>query len=441
MSLMDLLKKMDYSILRKIIRDCFRIDRINYEQTKVLTVAHDNDRSLLYNGKYYSPLIDTMEDDLAKRGIQCISIARIISRIKGSLSHGKVRSPEGRFARALVIKRFIGLISKGKYPYSYMEEAAWGDILDVTKARRVFGIQPSRELCVACHKRGIWVADVQHGVIAERHPWYGAKFRAHDPLEYLPDAFLVWDYGSERVIKKWAHPRGIATKVIGNRWVARFMRQSTDDELVKNLFGKFNCEAEGFGARKRILVSLSWGESNIPNGFICEGLEAVIKKTAHQYAWLIRLHPNQVKGFAEHEASNFMRYFNSVLKGSAEWELATKYPLPVVLQNVDLHISWWSSVCIEAAQFGVKSALLNPRLREVDPIRDSYEYAAPSLTASVHISDYYQYYREKGMIDFVGENECTIESWIQKNAAGSLEPESYDEFDQEYHRLLSFLAE
>ena len=433
---------MDYSILRKVILDCFKTDRIDaYEQVRVLTTAHDNDRSLLHQGKYYSPLIDTVEDDLARRNIECLSIARIISRIKSPLSYGKVRSPEGRFARALVLKRFAGMISRKKYPYSRMEENTWGKILDVTKARKVFGIQPSRELCVACHKRGIWVADMQHGVIAERHPWYGTNFRSHEPREYLPDAFLLWDYGSEAVIKKWAKAKRIETRVIGNRWVGRFMRMRPDDEMAQELLKEFN---QGFAKqpkKRSILISLSWGESNIPNGFICHGLEKVILATSSEVRWLIRLHPNQVKGFAEHELPLFKRYFDAVLADHAEWQLATKSALPVVLASIDLHITWWSSTSIEAAQFGIKSAALNPRLRVVDSIEEKQEYFAPQLTASVHISDYYEYYRKAGLIDFVEESEAAIRTWIDENILRLPTPEGYEEFDRAYEELLDFLSE
>lgn len=414
---------MDYALAKKILLDCFRLDRIDYEHSPVLTVAHDTDRSLLRNGKYYSPLIDTLEDDLAHKGIRCLSIARVISTIKGELSYGRVRSPEGRFARALVTKRLTALFARGTYPYSRMEEATWGKILDATGATRVVGIQPSRELCVACHERGAWVADVQHGAIADTHLWYGEKFRAQDPREQLPDAFLCWDQGSAQVIEKWAQRRGVATRVIGNRWLARFMNPAPGDAMAQEFLEQFAAAAGPACGRRNILVSLSWGESESINGFIAAGLERVIKQTSQQYRWLIRLHPNQLKGFATHESARFWRYFDQQLAGHAEWEIATRYPLPVILRNIDLHISWTSSVCIEAAQMGVKSALLSPALRT----------AGPS-------GDYYEYYRSAGMVEFIEESAERIESWIGRNLAQRSAPESYAQFDTEYAAVLALLA-
>lgn len=414
---------MDYAIVRKILLDCFKLDSENYPRAKVLTVAHDNDRSLLHKGKYYSPLIDTIEDDLAKSGVKCVSVARIISTIKGDLSYGNVHSPEGRFARALMQKRLLGLLSRNGYPYSTPEEKAWGSVLDKTGATKVFGILPSRELCVACHKRGVWVADVQHGVIADTHPWYGQAFRAGDPVEYVPDAFLCWDYGSEEVIAKWARVKGAATHVIGNRWLARFVTRAPDDELVHELSTDYERATAEANDRKTILVSLSWGEDNIPNGFIVDGLEAAIRKTADRFRWLIRLHPNQVRGFATHEGPRFIEYFNDNLAGFAEWEWTTRAPLPVVLKGIDLHISWQSSVAIEAAQIGVKSALLNPRLR------------SPTLHG-----DYYGYYRKIGLIDLVPETESDILAWIERSIDSRQTSESFDRFDGEYRKVLGFLS-
>ncbi len=414
---------MDYKIVKKLLRDCLRIDRRDYPQAPVLTLAHDNDRSLLYKGKFYSPLVDTMEDELAARGITCVSVARIISRIKGELSYATVVSPEGAFARSLVGKRLRALFARGRYPYSRSEEAIWGDILDRTGARKVFGIQPSRELCVACHRRGIWVADVQHGVIAESHPWYGESFRGNDPAPYLPSAFLCWDDGSAAVIAPWASGKGVATEVIGNRWLARFARPQPGDALVQELAAAFRLSQE-VPKRPTILLTLSWGNENIPNGHIAQGLEDVIRATAQSYRWLIRLHPNQLNGFATHEGPDFMRYYERTLKGFAEWEAATAAPLPVVLGDTDLHISWSSSVCIEAAQMGIRSALLNPVLR------------APELCG-----DYYSYYREAGMVDFIDDSRDSVAQWIGANISSKRAPEAFEDSDARYRRLLTFLAE
>ncbi|MDR6786139.1 hypothetical protein ABIE26_004858 [Pedobacter africanus] len=414
---------MDYKLIRKILLDLIKIDKINYGESKVLTIAHDNDRGFVYNGKYYSQLVDTIEDDLRKRGFECVSIARIISSVKGNISYGNVHSPEGGFARALLMKRLKGFLIRNKYPYSNMEERVWGEILDETKAEKVVGILPSRELCTACHKRGIWVADVQHGVIAENHPWYGAQFRAKDTNQFLPNAFLVWDHGSAEVLEKWAKPKGITINVIGNRWISRFKNPKQDDLLVSNTLNSYRQQFNNEENKRSILVGLSSCSEGMKNGIISESLIKVIQNTSKKYKWILRLHPNQLKGFASHESEIFFKLFKSSLEGHAEWEVATRSALPAVLLSSDLHIAWHSSVAIEGAQLGVKSALLDPRFR------------------GAYADDYYDYYKKLGFIDFVEDDVNAITDWISANIESKSYGEDYENYDQKYNELISFLTE
>src|SRR5690606_38495248 len=69
------LESMELNIIGKILRDAIRIDRINWPQAPVLTVAHDIDRSYEYQGRWYAPLVSTIEDDLAREGLASVSVA------------------------------------------------------------------------------------------------------------------------------------------------------------------------------------------------------------------------------------------------------------------------------------------------------------------------------------------------------------------------------
>lgn len=412
---------MDWKLVRKIARDSIRLERIDYERCDVLTLAHDNDRSLLLDGKYYSPLIDTLEDRLRMNGVSCVSIARIISTIKGPNAYANVHSPEGAFARALLTKRLKGLaVGRRQYPFSKAEERIWGTILDRTGAKKVVGIMPSRELCVAARCRGVWVADMQHGVIADSHPWYGRRFRSHEPADYLPHAFLVWDPGSAEALR-WV-PQGVEVMVIGSPWLSRFIRPAHDDHLVRTLLERAESAFER-GGRQNVLVTLSSCDAGVREGEIPRQLESVIRETQSQFNWLLRLHPNQIKGFASHEGRLFHRYYAVALAGYAKWEEPTRQPLPIVLSHVDMHVTWSSSVCIEAAHFGIGSCLLNPRMH---PDGD--------------LSDYYRYYKRQGVIDMVEHAAPAIHEWLARNGGHVRQPENYAAYDSEYERLVSFLS-
>ncbi len=412
---------MDYKIIAKVILDTLRLDDINYPVCDVLTFACDNDRYIDIDGKMYSPLINTIEDGLASRGVSCTSISRIASVIKGGLSCGRVYSPEGAFARAMIIKRLKSLFTKsGKYSFSYMEVKVWERILDVTQAKAVVAILPSRELCSVCRRRGIWVVDIQHGVIADEHYWYGESFRKDDPVEWLPNSYMVWDAGSQEVIKKWAAKSGVNVDIIGNPWVYRFRNPSFSDDVVGYLTRKYSIERSG---KPNVLVSLSWGGHGLDGRYIHPSLEQFIKNTVNDYNWRIRLHPNQLQGFATDEGVGFAGYFNDAFPfGAVEWEDTTSMPLPLLLSEIDIHVTWLSSVCMEAAYFGIPSLVLSPKLQ-----------------AGGELESYYNYLAEAGYVTKEMPELENIEKWFAKiKGIGRLD--FYTDHLNNYERFLSRLV-
>ena len=393
---------MDFKIISKVIIDSIKIDSLKLPKCDVLTFACDNDRYIKHNGKMYSPLINTVEDRLNQQGLTCVSISRIASTIKGELSHGRVYSPEGAFSRAMLAKRIKNLfISNEKYPFSWLEVKIWEKILDQTGAKSVMAILPSRELCYVCRRRKIWVCDLQHGVIADEHYWYGTSFRKNDPIKWLPNAFLVWDQGSHEVINKWASDKEIDVIMVGNPWIERFRSRSKNDSLVNSLKLKYKIAKN---EKKNILVSLSWGVHGLENKFFHPSLERLIKDTSDTYNWKLRLHPNQMRGFASDEGREFIGYYKKHFEGlNFEWENSTAMPLPLLLSSIDCHITWVSSVCMEAAYFGIPSLVLCPKLQQ-----------------GGEFESYYNYLVDLGYVDKLSADYNTIKEWIERKSLSKL---------------------
>jgi hypothetical protein len=111
------------------------------------------------------------------------------------------------------------------------------------------------------------------------------------------------------------------------------------------------------------------------------------------------------------------------LDGYVEWERVTKAALPLLLSQVNLHISWNSSVAIEASQAGVPSALLDPRLR-----------------GDGERSDYYSYYKQQGMIELLEVKESTILNWLHRNSRRDLQPEDFGSYDAAYEKIVATIA-
>lgn len=413
---------MDTAIVFKILRDVFRKDKIDYPECDVLTFACDTERHTRYRGKHYSPLIDTLQDAMEQKGLRCVSITRIASVIKGEKSHGQVFSPEGGFARAMVLKRLKGIFNRSRYPFSYAEARVWRRVLETTKPKVVIGVFPSRELCSVCHEMGIWVADLQHGVIAESHPWYGQGFRGSEPVQWLPDAFLVWNEGTAKIIRKWASAIGIDIQIVGNPWVDRFRARRPDDELVNELERIY---PQTDNPLPKALLSLSWGDETVGDGIIHPHVERFVLDTLDRYEWHFRLHPNQLQGYATDEGIDFKHYFSDTFPPeSINWQMASAMPLPLLLSRCDLHITTHSSVCIEAASFGIPSALTDPE-----------------LSAGGKRSDYYEYLVSAGYADKIGQSYDAITKWFERNENTRIEPseehgEAFCEMlDQVYQRV------
>lgn len=354
---------MDIAIIKKIVIDLFKIDDFSLPEADVMTFACDNDRYIDFEDKKYSPLIDTITDDLASNSLKVVSISRIASMIKGSMAYGDVYSPDGAFARALILKRLKSLVFRnGKYPFSNAEASVWEKIIDKVKPKVVIGIMPSRELCAVCYRNNIPVYDIQHGVISKEHPWYNPSSRSVEPIEWLPNV-LCWDTDAVNTILSWGRD-SIKAVHTGNPWINRFIMDNGSDLLVNKLKVKYRLSDLFKSNKPKILISVSWGNYNIPDQeFISKELESFILNNADKYEFVMRLHPNMLSGFATDEGSRFFKYYERCYsKLNIDWQQSTSMPLPLLLSNIDLHITWNSSVIIEAAIMGKPSLSLDNEL-------------------------------------------------------------------------------
>jgi hypothetical protein len=242
----------------------------------------------------------------------------------------------------------------------------WRCIVTAVRPRYVIGIQPHAALCRACHEIGVFVFDMQHGYIGPNHPGYGESFQiARDRMD-MADCILCWDEDSAASIRGWTSCKGIEVRVIGNPWINKFVIRNERDKVIRFLEAQRRTTRSA-GVRPRILVSLQWGLDDptlVPDQALFDGpfmpiaLETVIRDNWEQYEWILRPHPIQ--------------YLNpSVLKrlrAHVEYRfgcsvtISENDPLPFVLSDADLHITYNSSVVIEAEFFGVPSALLDPQI-------------------------------------------------------------------------------
>lgn len=370
-------------------------------QADVLVVRHDADCGYQYNGKAYSPIIDSVVEICSAEGFSVQSLATPFSRLAGAQAFNWPIVLNRPFLWIALLSRILALLigrARSKEWVASRRTRLWLRALDRVKPRLVIGIQPDVYLCRACRMLDVPVYDIQHGVIDPNDKWYGEVLQSVTASD-LPTGFLCWDNASAKTLETCVPDKGATVCVVGHPWFQRFQYPDGNDRLVQEIL------EHGFiytNEKPTILVSLQWGlhihyypESDF-NKIMCKALETVIKRTHGQYNWLLRLHPVQLRGEeGRHCESYLSREFGGY--SEVEWYKASRLPLPLLFSQVDLHITDMSTVVIEATWLGIPSALLNPFLNKGGSIETLYEHE-----------------RRSGMARVLLQEVGAIESWIEE---------------------------
>ncbi len=224
---------------KPLLRSVLKIDDWNkLGKVDIVFVNHDGHRSYMYDNVAYAPLIDSLQEAYLKKGYSCLTIASPFSQLIGNEAFGEVIDFNGSFARAAINRLLQNIFSKETYFGTRCLKEVWDQILLATNPRRVIAIQPDAALCVACRQRGIDVADLQHGVVSDEHPWYGESFRKDSKTEVLPTTFICWDKTAIAVLEKWTIEKEILIEPISNPWLQRFIENDNRDKLVSDAIAR-----------------------------------------------------------------------------------------------------------------------------------------------------------------------------------------------------------
>lgn len=339
-----------------LVCNLLRVDDFtSLNSASIMFTAHDFDRGYAFDNKAYSQLVDSLVDIFNAEKLSCITIATPFSRLVGKRAYGKVSSVNGKFARAYLL-RFLQrklLFKHRRLNGCYVSEV-WTKILKKIQPKIIIGIQPDKELCVSARELGIPIFDLQHGVLSNEG-YYGENYRREMNQQGWPDGFLCWDEESA----SWAKHNCISglAIVLGNPWISRFVYPKEDDKLVS----RANANLRLPRRFPKVLVTLTWGlglycNNASPLGIAQEVIDTILSNKI-DCQWLLRLHPMQLRG-------NRVKQTLSLLKktfghmDNVEWENSSYAPLPLILKQIDLHLTCLSSVIIEAVRFGVKSGVV-----------------------------------------------------------------------------------
>lgn len=330
----------------------------------VLLFCHDVDRGVTLGGRAYSPLIDSVRDDLEQRGFRCETVAFPWSRLVDERAHGSARAMNRSYLASIG-----GAWLKGhRKPHWKPVIDLYAYILKRCRPRIVIAIGSRPELAIACRQAGLVLAELMHGIGYSSIPWGWNSMKAED----LPSVILSLDKVTSDALAPLT-TKGISILQIPHPFLKRFMPSQTREDLPAEWLDESGF-VKGRPFAKHMLVSLVWGYAGdhggetqyaglLDNGLFPSFLEKIVDETATSVFWRFRLHPVQLRQPGKyHGIINFLDRF-CAQRPNAEWEWSSRVPLPVALRHCSGLVTMMSMSVYEAAAMGIPSIILCPTVR------------------------------------------------------------------------------
>jgi hypothetical protein len=195
----------------------------------------------------------------------------------------------------------------------------------------------THSLALACHRRQINCADVQHGAGATNETnikSYGFRQIPHGGYELLANYFLVWSEAARRRINaSLAGDLGSHQAVLlGNPWLYYARSKWSSNTPIRR-------------GTKTILVTLAW----LSLDAIPQHVVQVIHGSPRSWQWLIRLHPTDAN--KKQRVDEIAALFASC--DNVDVAQASTTPIFSLLSAATHHVSMYSSSCVEASAVGL----------------------------------------------------------------------------------------
>lgn len=333
------------------------------QKTDVLLFCHDVDRGIDLKGKAYSPLIDSVREDLESRGFRCQVIAHPWSQLVGSTAWGTPLAMNRSYFFARIISKISRKrLSKSKQVNSFFR--LYTGLIKKSAARLVITIGAPEALCNAAKSLGVYHAELLHGIGYTSLEWGWDERQPSD----LPALVFSFDSTSTSTFLKLV-PKGVEVLQIPHPFLKRFISNNFINKLPQEWKPPLTKNTTAYN--KVILVALQWGydgevsEFNniLANHLFPDELVNIIKETTGDIFWRFRFHPVQlrVKRYKKH-----IQFVDRLCRenSNCEWEWSSSAPLPTVLSQCQGTISMSSMSVYDAAYMGVPSLLCCPTLQQ-----------------------------------------------------------------------------
>lgn len=355
----------------------------NSDKKSILYGCKDIDRYAIKDGKLFSPILASIQGYFDS-DFEVVNITQSVSKFYSKeILNGHINL-NFLLIIDIIVKPFFFIIGRRKK--KSLKVSVYRKILLKNKVKLVVSIQPPHALCIAAHDLGIKVAE----------PMHGFNFSASDKIflnqfdgveDYLlPDYFIAFDDQTYQTLNIILKNRKVEVILMPHPWHCECLK--TESALIDKSqlvsISKLNSD-------KVILLSLQWGYDGereilnniIPNGILHDSVIDVIKNHENIF-WLIRLHPIQLKERFYHRHRKFIADLCAKYENT-EFVDASIAPLPLLLKQVNGHLTMSSGSAGEAALMNIPSLMLCPTLREGGALCGSFDH--PSIENLISFSE------------------------------------------------------
>ena len=319
----------------------------------ILYLCHDNSRPLLLDGRYHSPLIDSINIRLKKYSNYTLALP--FSKYSGNRTYGNTINLNFYIIVSLLRRIFrngsISLKNVQNDPlikfYSYLFEKL--------NLKIIFGVQPSIEICIAAKIAKIKIIDIQHGIISidEANGYYSPKKRSQINNKGWPNYIFCRNRQSlNEVLKLNDYTKPLLIGNLNKYFYKNIYLNNQENTLFKTKRKTFLFTFQPF------YESESFSSKNLHHKIIFPTalLNLVLNSN---YNFILKLHPSQIQNknlFKLHMTAlnNLFSECNNV-----DFIINNKEPLEYSLLNSDIHITYNSASLFDAFDYGLKTILLD----------------------------------------------------------------------------------
>jgi len=205
----------------------------------------------------------------------------------------------------------------------------------------------NQALIYACNNLGIPNCDIQHGSISEVHAAYSGWLDVPSSgYNTIPNFIFVWSDYEKKLIDKCfnnIHKAIVVFKLID----ILFQNKSL---LIEQFCSLLKAKLLSMNSNLTILFTMQYGIE------YDDALFNYISKTQNTFNWIFRLHPVDLNSKGE---KNLLIKLEEFSVKNFEYILSSNYPLEVVLDQTDLHITHSSSVTTDAFLKGIPSLVFS----------------------------------------------------------------------------------